>query len=91
MFIRFRSIVLQKEKLYNFTQKSKFNTREDNIIKQLENIENRQKTIINQIDLLYNRMMKLCIISSIILWISIPSEYRIQNNINKLQNEIKNK
>ena len=91
MFIRFRSIVLQKEKLYNFTQKSKFNTREDNIIKQLENIENRQKTIINQIDLLYNRMMKLGIISSIILWISIPSEYRIQNNINKLQNEIKNK
>lgn len=75
-----------KNKLYIFTQKSKFST-----IKQLENIENQQKTIINQIDLLYNRMMKLGIISSIILWISIPSEYRIQNNINKLQNEIKNK
>jgi hypothetical protein len=83
-----------KNKLYIFAQKSKFNTikqLENMVITRLENIENQQKNIINKIDLLYNRMMKLGIISSIILWISIPSEYRIQNDINKLKNEIRNK
>ncbi len=83
MFIFIRPILLKKP---NLIQKAKFSNDYDTISR----LENKINDLEYKLNFIYDRLLKLSIVSSILLWISIPTESRLHEHMNKLSNEIKN-
>lgn len=95
MFRTLKPFLVNKTNLYTQIQKAKFsnsncNNEISNLNNQITNLHNQIKNLEYDINFIYGRLLTFGIISSILLWFSIPTERRLHEHIDKLSKEIKN-
>ncbi len=93
MFRTLKPFLVNKTNLYTQIQKAKFsnyNNEISNLHNQITNLHNQIKNLEYDINFIYGRLLTFGIISSLLLWFSIPTERRLHEHMNKLSKEIKN-